>query len=1631
MAKLYFRIQADYDKVIKLREEIARLKLELKNVDSAQSPSAFNLLNTKLGIASQEFKKLTHEAAEAGTAMENDFKKGIFNASQSVNDFTQKIINQKAVVKDTEADVKRLGEAYRTALKRNPLSANSKLADYTSAKKALDEDKAALFQLTQQQAEARLSVKKLRDEYALYNNSGKQVTETNNGIAISWKKALAVIGGATALKQLGSEIIRVRGEFQAMQTAIETLVGKDMAGNLIPKIKELAKVSPLTLSDMVAAEKMMLGFNIKAEDTIRYLQALGDISMGDSQKFNSLTLAFSQMSAAGKLMGQDLNQMINAGFNPLQTISEKTGKSIATLKDEMSKGAVSAEMVQQAFVDATSAGGKFYQMSENASKTINGQISMMQDALDEAFNEMGTKSEGIIMSGIKVTTSLIENYETVGKVLTGLVVTYGTYRTAVMLTTIATSKHTIAEIALTNARVLARKAQLALNAAMLTNPYVLLATAVVGLGAAMWAFRDSTTAAEKAQKRFNEQKEGAIKQEQDHKQELEKLISAIQNEYTSSFDRIKAMDAIKANYPSLFQKYIDEKGHIKDLIGLWKEYNEEVSRGKIKENKGNFDNSKNTIEEYEKIIGLWNKFGEDPNFHKNSLSNSEKLLANKYKDETLSTLKSKLDEERIILIDYQKEVRSDELAQWQLDLKKNTDIQVKTELDEMKRLQQVRKNNKHYSLNVGVGSLKGATTESELQQRISVLESELSSRNPKFETKNKSYWEKKKKEAETARDALDVSKKNSDDWNKYTKQIQEAEKNIALYSSPSKQDSAAEKLRKEQEKHKLLLSKQALEEVRANEDLQMQVDEANIKRMDEGSKKTIAQMQHNFKKEMQAIDRQKEDALRKKIEDARSAWEADPENKKKSFDATGIKLSDEENKKYDALYKAQTESFEKEKLRTEALAMREYLKEYGTFQQQKLAIAEEYAEKIKNAQSESERLTFGKQRDAALLNTDVQAAKQDIDWQSVFGDLGMMLKEQIQPTIDNLKTVIQSKEFQNSSIEDQQKIYDLLSDLEKQSGTFGKDMFKDVSRDLQLFRNSLNAYNEAKKREIKAANDLATAQERLKKAQENGEDTTSAQQAVDNAQVTFNQASESVRTFSDKVNENAENLHNSSEKARGALEGLASGLNKLKSGSLQQAFDGVKDIGKTMNNKLGDAISKIDPTGLISGVLGILDILKDGLSSIFVSLQDTMYGVIEGLLNDVYSGDIITKPLENSIKHMGSILDTITFGGFKSIFGSNGNSKEINAIVDRLTDSNKYLVTAIDKLTDEMGKSGGKKSTEYYESAHEKQIEKVENDRQMLEAKMKYNSSHHSNNYYINKAFNADDWKKASDYVGTQMKSAGDLWELSPEDLAKLQELPDIWNKIHSGKYDQSEWLDAYVEDAGALEELTEKWHESLNQTSFDTFQSSFLDTLMDMDASSEDFADNFEEYLKKSILSALIADNYADDIKELYDEWAKAGEDGEYSEDEINRLRKKQDDLSNKMLADRNAIADAMGWESDSDSSREASQKGIATASQDSVDENNGRLTVIQEHIFNLNENVTRIATGIDSIVNHTANLSCLTNIDKTMQSLLTMREQTITHLANIDNHTSNLVEMRNDMHSMKQDISTMLIKGLKLSKN
>lgn len=1471
MSKLYFKIGSDWEEVVRLRNEIAKLKQELMSMDGTQTPAAFKALNAQLAASNQRLDELVTNAAKAGAEMETGFKRKIFDASQAVNGFTEKILAQKAVVKDIEADVKRLGDAYRIALKRNPLSANSKLEEYNAARKALDEEKAALFGLTQQQAEARLSVKKLRDEYALYNDNAKEIVESNNGIAISWKKALAVIGGTGVLKALGAEMIRVRGEFQAADTAIETLLGnKEKANALMSQVREFAKISPLEFSDVTAATQMMLGFNIEAEKVPRYLQAIGDVSMGNTQKFNSMTLAFSQMSAAGKLMGQDLNQMINAGFNPLQIMSEKTGKSIATLKDEMSKGAISAEMVQQAFIDATSAGGRFYQMSENASKEINGQLSMMQDAMDSVLNELGEKSEGVIMDGIQMTASLIENYETVGKILAGLVVTYGAYRTAVMLTTIATSKHTIAEIALTNARVLARKAQMALNAAMLTSPYVLLATAVVGLGAAMWALSDSTTSAERALDSYNKKIEKLDTDEEDRKRTLEGLVSTINSEVEAETTKLKALKDIEKLYPVLFKKYVDEKGHIHDLTGFWKAYNEEVSKSRTQSKQAIVESLEQQIKSAEWAYNLARK--------ENNRSEM-KVQAQRIED-----LKNEL-----------ANARKDVLSEI------NTQLEVENRQE---------------------------TQETTYQEDLANAKVEWEKAKKGYEAliKDQTATSKQVKEA---KDKMEASEKTYKELGGVTG------------SALTRQENLAKKQKENQEK----LDGQLLSLHRQN-----QQDEINLMR--EGTEKKLKQIDLDYQKQIDAIRKQEEE------------WSK----------AGNGKLTDKQAQKISEAYTNAESMRDKDisdvtegQLKAEQQALNDYLKEYGTFQQQKLAIAQEYAEKIRKAQEENgvnsaQVKLLEKQRDVAIQNKETEAIKANIDWVTVFGEFGSMFSDMIKPALDEAKKYVRTDKFKNSDQASQKSLIDAISQMEKSLGGTSGVNFKKLGEDVK-------AYQIAEQNRISAIGIETAALERLKKSQDDYTKaqkggTESEKQAAANALETARQnadiASANVKTQTDIANQAQRNVTDTATILKASMENLLGGLQQISSGGLYNAYSGIIKTVNGFKDVIGKTSESLKEVPIVGWILSIIDVLKDGLSDLVGGLLDAVLNAVSGIIGDVLSGDLfvtIGKSLRNGI---GNILNAISFGGFNSLFGIGGNAKEVQETIDRLTDRNETLQTAIEDLTDEMKASKGMKSVESYREAVKYQEEVNKNYLQIAKEQAGYHKSHGSWQHYLK--WTDEMLEHARKATGMQDFSGTDsLWNLTPEQMKALRSDVWLWDIMESsgkGGYGErvTDKLDDYIEQAGKLEELTDSLYEGLIGMSFDSMYDSFISSLMDMEKSAEDFADDISKYFMQAMLSNAIGEQFSDKLRTWYDKFGEAmKDDGTLDNNERKELMDEYMGYVDEAMKLRDELAAATGYDkiSQESYSQSSSSRGFQAMSQDTGEELNGRFTALQiagEEIKNQN---------------------------------------------------------------------------------
>ena len=255
------------------------------------------------------------------------------------------------------------------------------------------------------------------------------------GLEKSLNSLRNTIGGVFAVSQVTDfvhKIMDVRGEVEALQISFETLAGTSKGRELFGDIRSFAVNTPMMMQDLAKGAQTLLGFNIEAEKVMPILRQIGDISMGDAQKFNSLTLAFAQMSSTGKLMGQDLLQMINSGFNPLTVISEKTGKSIGQLKDEMSAGKITVEMVADAFETATAEGGKFHGMLEKQSKGLKGAMSNLEGAWEDALNEMGEKGEGVMVDVIDLTAGAIKNYDKLGTAILTVVAAYGEYKGSLM-----------------------------------------------------------------------------------------------------------------------------------------------------------------------------------------------------------------------------------------------------------------------------------------------------------------------------------------------------------------------------------------------------------------------------------------------------------------------------------------------------------------------------------------------------------------------------------------------------------------------------------------------------------------------------------------------------------------------------------------------------------------------------------------------------------------------------------------------------------------------------------------------------------------------------------------------------------------------------------------------------------------------------------------------------------------------------------------------------------------------------------------------------------------------------------------------------------------------------------------------
>lgn len=1500
----------------------------------------------------------------------------------------------------------------------------------------------------------------------MVEKDGKSIDDVISNIQNSMNIAI----GGWSIGKFVNQMMQVRGQFQQTEMAFKTMLqSEEKADVLMKQLIRTAAVTPFGVEDVTEGAKQLLAFNVAAEDVNKTLIGLGDVAAGMGLNLKDLVMLYGTTIAKGKMDTMDLYQFLNRGIPIADEIAKVMGLDVTNAIKEVQKqikaGKVTSDIFIQAMQSMTAEGSKFGGLMEAQSKTITGQISNIEDAIEQMFNELGKSQEGVINTGLGVVSTLVENWETVGKVVMTVVAAYGAYK-AVVITMIALEKARIAigsaQAFLSLARSIssAKDAMLLFNMATSANPLgLLLGTVAAGItlfsvfgGSAEDASTttnkfgdDATKASSRVEslldviKALGDKTNEQAKKSKAYKDAVNEL-STIYAEYGITIDKIKEDES---NLVDVKQQEIDKSNELIEQIKLESaernranaisqvndDYNKKITEAQedlLKNLKDAYGNEGRGIslkiqdlvseEELKKLAQYRNDMrtlNKDTAEYNASLQ-GYLALRKKLADEAAKAavgFGKQSDEARLEMtkyVDTMERARDEYNSQVSIINKAadatedfgNKSASTKDRINALQKQLQGAGEDVHvlynrvkeFMQNYGVNDVKfriqfdaeipswmnnmDVKELGKMGRWFSALARDLGNNN-KSGAKVNGKWMSTKAIAQRGWDYTNAANtkqtKAEDDAKQKRREKEEADANAKKNAAKAKKAAAdAKKLAEDRKK--------AQEEL--NEDLkQLQQEniDTDISQMQEGTEKKIAEIKNDYAKRKAEIDKQEAEFKKKNKEAGKKASltsaQSDALNKARDL------ATQEYNKKLDEVNR-------------EALtSMRDYLKEYGSFYQQKQAIAEEYEEKIAKAQTQGEKLSLQQQRKKDLQTIEINAIRQNIDWGSVFGDFGAMFKDQLEPNIEKLQELSKS----TTDVNEQKTIQELISKLQGSATIWNSDIFKKVSDDINSYQSAMQGYIDAQNREIEATKAVTKAQEDLAKAKKSGDKTSisKAEANLSRAQGVLATASNNVLEFGSSVQKASSDLQTSAQKAVSQFQQLENGLQGLTSGSLKgignsilgldKLFGGSmqKDVANTLAKGIQGLLGKdsdaaksltkaLGDSGMageiISAILGILDILKDGFGTLISNLMDTVFGAVTGILDDALSGDIVMKPLKSIGNNVSHILNTLSFGGFNSLFGGDGNAKKVNDTIERLTDRNTLLQQSIEDLTDAMENSYGSKATSYYEQAYKNQQETNQNYLDIAKAQASYHGSHGSWNRYWG-GFGSDEM----DWIKKNVKSDfnGDLFSLSPEEMKLLRGNVAIWEHIENtgkGNYGGrlTEKLNDYIDQAGKLDELSDKLNESLTQISFDSMKDSFVSDLMDMSKSAQDFADDFAEMMQKALLSYSMEDLINGDLKKLYDDWAKAikDNDGKLTETDIEAFNKRYDDIVQEGLKRRDEWAKVTGYTGSSSSSQTATSGGWASMGQDTADELNGRFTALQIAGESIAQNMTTTISQMESIV-------------------------------------------------------------------
>ena len=747
-----------------------------------------------------------------------------------------------------------------------------------------------------------------------------------------------------------------------------------------------------------------------------------------------------------------------------------------------------------------------------------------------------------------------------------------------------------------------------------------------------------------------------------------------------------------------------------------------------------------------------------------------------------------------------------------------------------------------------------------------------------------------------------------------------------------------------------------------------------------------------------------------------------------------------------ALIEKQRQLKLKEIQQAEIKDMLDFMKQYGSLEQQRYAILKEYADKIDLAREKGD--TFGAANAEMEMNDQLKKLnfsdfKDSINWDIVFQDMNRLSIPYLEDLRKKMKELLGSGTLEiddMKTVSDQiYKIDDAISEQKDRWGLVN-DAVRERRRLIDEAKDAQDRLAQARKVEFDAkADNMSQRREIQGVFAESGVniDTSNITSANKDKlmgstkNLSVSQTEKLRKLFDDlavsevKVGKATKEVGKAQEEAKVKQNAAKKSLH----GTIKEWAEGLRKIQK----KLKDLPGLVDALGL--GNTGFGKAVNNGMDALNSGTQ---------AFSDFASGNYIGAAM-NGIKTIGSLGKMFGIGG--------GNGAEVAKKTEELTESNDRLMYSIDKLKESIDKSSGYTAVSNYNAAYDAQKQVNTQTMDILKTQMGYHGAHHSNAYYWN--LSAQDYAAINKTLAQQSAVRGgytnssinkvdsleDIYKLTPEQMADIRtHNADVWkNMTDQGKYDKTEYWEQYTELAGKLEELTEQINENLTQTTFDSMKSDFINNLMDMSKSAKDFSNDFTTMLNQSMLNFALGDLMNKKLKPLYESWAnKMKENGgrQLTPTELDNLKEEYDKIVQEGLAIRDNIADITGYKQSYEQS--ASSGSFESMSQDTGDELNGRFTAVQIATEGTYEEAKLINTKLDAIAARDGGIegSLLTasvntimgdvgNIWLAVDEGRTILAQSLMYLQSIDERQERwhkpMLQAFNDIHELKDKMSRL----------